>query len=309
MSKIGTIFGGGDDAADAAQQAASIQAQATREAADRQAETTKEQIAFQKESRDIARGDLQPFREAGQAALNPLQALVTDPNAQLSFIQDNPFFNALADRSTSTLLNNQAARGKVGSGGTAEALQSSLLLLGNDLLNQRIGQTQNLATLGQNAAAGQGTITQNTAANVGNLAQTGVAAQNDLITSGAAAQAAGIVGAANARTQSGNSLLNLIGGIGGNIIGAAPGLFDSLSISGKGALTAGIAACDVRVKENIQRIGHTNSGLPLYIFNYIGDNEPRINVMAQDVEKVMPNAVIEINGVKHVKMNEVYNAN
>lgn len=250
-------FTGGSQAASAARQAAGVQSRAAGQA-----------ITSQEEGRDIARADLAPFRQAGEDVLPGLSGLITDPSQQLSFIQDNPFFQSLADEATNRLFANQAASGKVGSGETAEALQNSLLLLGTDLLNQNIGQRQNLANLGANAASGQANITQGSAANIGNL-----------ITGRGNVEAAGIVGGANAISQGRGDLINA---------------------------TATIAACDARIKENIKRIGTADNGLPLYLFNYIGDNKPHINVMAQDVEKVKPEAVIEINNIKHIKVRELW---
>jgi len=284
MSKISTIFGGGGDAADAAREAGDIQARATREAAKEQGIVTREQIAFQKESLATARADLAPFKEAGAETIAGLKDLITDPTVQLDFIRNNPFFTALAEESKTNILKSSAARGKSQSGGTEEALQNSLVLLGSDLLNQNITQRQNLVTLGANAAAGQATATQRGAATISDLAQTGVGARADLTTSGAAASAAGVVGAANARTDAANAFLKL----GGDVA------------------TAAIAACDIRVKENIERVGQLPNGLPVYLFNYIGSDIPQINVMAQDVEKVNPDAVIEINGIKHIIMEAAY---
>ena len=48
---------------------------------------------------------------------------------------------------------------------------------------------------------------------------------------------------------------------------------------------------DVRLKEDVQRIGTTVFGLPLYHFKYIGAPETYEGVMAQDVLQVMPDAV------------------
>ena len=48
---------------------------------------------------------------------------------------------------------------------------------------------------------------------------------------------------------------------------------------------------DVRLKEEIQHVGTTVFGLPLYHFKYIGRPETYEGVMAQDVLGVMPNAV------------------
>lgn len=140
--------------------------------------------------------------------LNPtggLLDLITKPEEQLKYVQNNPFFEAMAKKSTDTLLANQAARGKLGSGGTAEALQNSLLLLGNDLLNQNIGQRQNIANMGAAAAAQTANATQNNANSI-----------SDLYTQKGNAQAAGIMGASNAANSAaaGISGFNL-GGFGG----------------------------------------------------------------------------------------------
>lgn len=64
-----------------------------------------------------------------------------------------------------------------------------------------------------------------------------------------------------------------------------------------------IFKCDIRVKDNIRRIGRMDNGLPLYSFVY-KDDPTRICLgpMAQDVERVRPEAVLEIDGVKHVDM-------
>lgn len=215
---VSGIFGGGDDAADASRDAAAVQASATKQAAQLQKETTEKQIAFQKESLETARKDLEPFRTVGSTDLQGLADLVTNPQKQAEFVQNNPFFNAMATKASDTIMGNAAAKGKLGSGGTAEALQNSLLLLGTDLLNQNIGQRQNLATLGANAAAGQATATQGTASAVGALGQNSANNISNLITQGANAQASGIVGAANARTNASNSLVSTGLGIAGLFI-------------------------------------------------------------------------------------------
>lgn len=166
---------------------------------------------------------------------------------------------------------------------TAMALRSQLIgergtLFGQELaarqalLGERIGEQErqyqqlfNIAQLGQAAAAGQTAAVQQAAGNIG-----------ELLTGQANAFAAGQIGAANARSQLGQTLL-------------------------QGAVTAGaIAASDRRVKTDIVRIGAMDNGLPLYSFRYKGKPEFHMGVMAQDVEKVKPEAVVEINGIKHV---------
>jgi hypothetical protein len=71
---------------------------------------------------------------------------------------------------------------------------------------------------------------------------------------------------------------------------------------------AGIATCDIRVKENIKKIGEKN-GYNWYEFTYKeGLGLPggrQEGVIAQEVEKINPNAVIEIDGIKRVDYNKL----
>ena len=61
---------------------------------------------------------------------------------------------------------------------------------------------------------------------------------------------------------------------------------------------------DIRVKKNISTVGRVDNGLPVYSFQYITGGPQQIGLMAQDVEKINPSAVIEINGIKHVDYSE-----
>jgi hypothetical protein len=49
---------------------------------------------------------------------------------------------------------------------------------------------------------------------------------------------------------------------------------------------------DIRLKGDIRQVGTTAHNLPLYAFKYIGKDDQFEGVMAQDVLKVMPAAVI-----------------
>lgn len=254
MSIVSDLFGGDDSSSDAA---------------NAQVASSDRAIAFQKEALANVRSDLAPFKQAGQNALTGLQSLVTDPTAQKNYITNNPFYEALSTDATNKLYANKAAKGKLGSGGTLKELQNNLLTLGSDLLNQSITQRQNLATMGQNAAAMTGTATQNSANTI-----------SDLITGQGNATAAGIIGDKNTQTNAWGNLIN-------------------------SGLTAAWVLSDARAKEDIKQIGALDNGLPVYSFKYKGDDETHINVMAQDVEKVMPDAVKEFGGFKHVNMEMV----
>lgn len=117
MGFITKIFGGGG--AKAAGQAAAVQGVATNKA-----------VAEQKRQFNLVREDLAPFKEAGTRALPGLEGLITDPLQQKAFIEDNPFFDALTERSTRTIFNNAAARGKIGSGGHSGSLTKFIFTFG-----------------------------------------------------------------------------------------------------------------------------------------------------------------------------------
>lgn len=116
---------------------------------------------------------MQPYTQLGQTAVNQLNTIQADP---AGYIQGNPLYQSLASDAERRLLANQAAKGKVGSGGTAAALQENLLNLGTGLINQDLNRYQQQAVAGQAAAA-----------NVG-------AAQNSGATGAAGVTAAGQIG-------------------------------------------------------------------------------------------------------------------
>lgn len=66
--------------------------------------------------------------------------------------------------------------------------------------------------------------------------------------------------------------------------------FGTNAILGAGNLAA-LAFSDRELKENIVCVGRLHNGLPVYLFTYKGDNEPRLGLMAQDVLTVHPEAV------------------
>lgn len=71
-----------------------------------------------------------------------------------------------------------------------------------------------------------------------------------------------------------------------------------------GAIAAPIIASDIRVKENISKVGLEN-GFNIYDFNYIGDPRRFRGVMADEVEMARPDAVTTINGIKHVYYDKI----
>jgi hypothetical protein len=80
--------------------------------------------------------------------------------------------------------------------------------------------------------------------------------------------------------QSGNFMSGLMG-LGGAVLGAPTG-----------SLGAGLFS-DARLKDNIKRVGQTDSGLPIYTYTYKGSNVSMMGVMAQEVMEKNPDAVMQ----------------
>lgn len=90
--------------------------------------------------------------------------------------------------------------------------------------------------------------------------------------------------------QSSNATMGGLFGLGGTAL--AGGLKYGLPL---------LMGSDIRMKENVRRVGYTDDGQPLYFYTYKSDpNTPHVGLMAQDVEKIRPDAVVEIDGMKYV---------
>ena len=105
------------------------------------------------------------------------------------------------------------------------------------------------------------------------------------------------------QSQLANYMSMISGDYGGTTTQVAPGqspLSSLASIAGIiGPSGLGLVS-DIRVKRNIVPEGTSWKGLDVYTYNYLGQSTKRRGVMAQDVEKIYPNAVSEFGGVKHV---------
>ncbi len=67
-----------------------------------------------------------------------------------------------------------------------------------------------------------------------------------------------------------------------------------------GSLGSAAMMSDRRLKTEIERVGMLDNGLPVYSYRYTWGGPVQIGLMAQDVEKINPAAVIEIDGFKAV---------
>jgi hypothetical protein len=182
----------------AAGKAAGAQADATSYAAELQNQQFERQVELQ-----------EPWRKAGEEALNKLIPLATEytPFGMEQF-QADPGYSFRMSEGMKGLERSAAARGGLLSGGMLKGIQR----FGQDLASQeytnafnryqternaRLAPLQSLAGVGQTSAQQVGQAGQTMASNVG-----------DLMTSGAAARASGYVGQANALTGALNTGLN-----------------------------------------------------------------------------------------------------
>ena len=229
----------GERLADASVQAAQIEADAAREARE-------ELIALNA-----------PFVQLGEAAIPGIMGFVEDPTGA-DFLRSNPLFRSAIEDATDRTLQLAASRGRAGAGGTTDALFRNFLSIGDQFVNSAFNRLLAPLTLGQNAAAFQGTTGAN------------------LLTQAASAQAGGVTGAANALAA---------GQIGGQ--NAFNQGINNLLGTG---LTAAAVFSDERLKDNLVYVGEED-GVPVYEFNYTGDSIKYIGHLAQDVAKYDPDAV------------------
>lgn len=151
----------------------------------------------------------------------------------------------------------------------------------------------------------------------GSRAITGNAASRGLLNSGSTAKALQTFGQGMA-DQSFNSYLdNLLqysnlGLQAGQVLGGAGQQTQSSGKSKKGlggvvgGLGSMFAASDRRLKKNIFKVGELDNGLNVYQYRYISGAGPYIGVMADEVEKIVPEALgPEIDGYKTVDYSKL----
>lgn len=116
------------------------------------------------------------------------------------------------------------------------------------------------------------------------------------------------VNAPQQATTAGADYLGAAGMTGNANIAAANAQNAQQNAMMQGLFSLGGAALmsDIRTKENIKHLGYLPNGLSFYEFEYkpefkaFGGEGKHVGVMAQEVEQVLPHAVIEINGYKVV---------
>ena len=193
----GAVVGSSLIGASASKSAASTQAAAADRSADVQREMFERQVELS-----------EPWRKAGEQALNKLIPLTDYQQFGMQQFQADPGYGFRMSEGMKALERSAAARGGLLSGATLKGIQR----FGQDLGSQeymnafnryqteraaRLQPLQSLAGVGQTTAQQLGQAGQTMASNVG-----------EALTSGAAARASGYVGGANALTQGLGTYLN-----------------------------------------------------------------------------------------------------
>jgi hypothetical protein len=221
---------------------------------------------------------LKPYVQVGPEALQGQRAIVglggpAEEAAQIARIEQSPLFQAQVRQGEEALLQGASATGGLRGGNIQAALaqfRPGMLQSQIDLQYERLG---GLTTLGQKSAA---------------------------------AQAGAGMGLAE-------SLSGLYGDIGASRAGRAmaeqraQGQFQGglINLAGQALPAIGKMFSDIRLKENIKKIGTRPDGLGVYEFDYIWGGDRNIGLMAQEVNEVYPHAVGVVDGYLTVNYNQV----
>jgi hypothetical protein len=247
---------------------------------------------------------LQPFMQNYNTATQGTTALgnalgLNGPQGNQAATQsfwNNPAISTAINAGSQNVQRNAAATGQLTSGATLKALQDQAQTTASGGWNNYVSALQ--PYLGASNAAASGIAGVNTGLgsalnqNQNNIGQLGWAYGTGIGNAQANQNIENVQAAAapwNLLLGLGGMKTNAAGGtVGGNLL---TGLGSGLSSAGSSLL--GILS-DERLKEDIKPVGELYDGTNIYLYNYIGDPTPRLGLMAQEVERTRPDAVIEI---------------
>ena len=63
-----------------------------------------------------------------------------------------------------------------------------------------------------------------------------------------------------------------------------------------GTAASALMMSDRRLKRDVMRVGTADNGLPLYVFRFSGRDDLQLGLMADDVERMRPDAVFQVEG-------------
>lgn len=238
----------------------SDQSDAAAQAANIQAGSSANQVAESKRQFDFVQKLLAPFVNVGTSAVNAqgnLSGLNGNDAQQTAIdgIQNGSQFQSMLQQGNRNILQNASATGGLRGGNTQSALAQFSPQLLNQLIQQQFSNYGGLANTGQNAAAGVGNASANTTSSINS-------ANQNL----ANAQAGAAITAGNQQSNTVNSALGIAG-----------------------TLASLFQFSDSHLKSDVKRIGTHKKGFGIYEYIKFGKRE--VGVLAQEVMKVIPEAV------------------
>jgi hypothetical protein len=206
-----------------------------------------------------------------------------------------------------------AASGATGSGTADKALADYVTGLANQNYSSYVNQLAPFLNTMTQGAGGVSNLFTGLGSGVSNLLTSGASAAG-----GALGNLANLgwgygtgLGAAGAQQNVANANYGLAGlsGLASLLGGALGGSGSGLSALGSGLYNAipGLGSnmlSDERLKKDVEKVGETYDGLGIFKYKYLWDETPRIGLMAQEVEKREPAAVIDFNGWKAVNYDK-----
>jgi Chaperone of endosialidase len=238
-------------------------------------------------------------------------------------LQNTPGYQFQQQQGTAAVNAGAAANGTLGSGNQALALQTQGQGTAAQSYNNYVQNLMPYMGLAQNSASGIAGVDtglgnavagqDNTLANLNYSAATGIGNANANaalapLTAGANVfnllGSLGKIGTTGGGTIGGNLVNSIFGGSSGSVPGASgPTSLGGAPLGSGGSSLLGSIFSDARLKEEIEPVGKLYDGQEVYKYRYIGSPVWQIGLMAQDVEKVIPGAVTDVNGWKAVNLN------
>lgn len=237
-----------------------------------------------RDATDLAVQGLSPYSQAGTEALDLYKNIVL--GGDMSSFYTSPAYQFRLNEGINALEQGASAQGNLYSGAQSKALQQYGQNLASEEYNNYLNSVGNLMNQGYGASGMQGGY------------YTGL---GNTLASGYSNLGSSLAQQYAMRGQQKAEILGAALGAGGSY--ASGGTSGG---TGGGTGSSGANASDKNVKENIVYINEkTKDGIEIVEFNYkkgYGDTSKRYRgVIAQDVEKIKPEAVIEEDGIKKVK--------
>lgn len=196
--------------AGASMAAGRAQAKGAENAAGISAEATREATEESRRQYDLARTDLAPYRETGQAALGEYGALfgigrdglLSDDEVQAAMgrFKASPGYEFQFDEGLRALDRSASASGRLMGGGYGRELTRYGQGMASTSFENYANRLASIAGMGQGATTATATLGQQSAQTIGSQLMTGAGQQGSAMQNAATARASGYAGAANAAT-------------------------------------------------------------------------------------------------------------